>query len=69
MIYSTIGMVMWLIKHVAKSSALSDMRPLLECCRLCTVHLVLYQLLNHSSYVVHVNHELHDQVHALTGLL
>ena len=35
-IYSTRGVVEWLIKHEAKLSALSDTRPLLECCKLCT---------------------------------
>ena len=32
-IYSTRGVVEWLIKHEAKSRALSDTRPLLECCK------------------------------------
>ena len=33
---STRGVVEWLIKHEAKPSALSDTRPLLECCKSCT---------------------------------
>ena len=32
-IYSTSGVVECLIKHEAKPSALSDTRPLLECCK------------------------------------
>ena len=32
-IYSTRGVVEWLIKHKAKPSALSDTRPLLKCCK------------------------------------
>ena len=33
MIYSTRGVVEWLIKHEAKPSALSATRTLLECCK------------------------------------
>ena len=36
MIYSMRGVVEWLIKYEAKPSALSDTRPLLECCKSCT---------------------------------